>query len=69
MLHVQHIDEPQKICTAMNEHLYIKNNLFLLNKLLCFEEPPQVQDLPCSQSQQTQHGENAEVQNSRVCRF
>lgn len=44
---------------------------FLLDELLGFEEAAQVEDLPCGQTNQTTHGEHAEVQHTcvrRLCR-
>lgn len=38
----------------------------LLNQLLCLEEAPQVEDLPCGQADETAHGEYAEVQHTCV---
>lgn len=38
----------------------------LLDQLLCLEEAPQVEDLPCSQPNETAHGEYAEVQHACV---
>lgn len=38
----------------------------LLDQLLCLEEAPQVEDLPCSQTDETAHGEYAEVQHTSV---
>lgn len=42
---------------------------FLLDELLGFEEAAQVEDLPCGQTNQTTHGEHAEVQHTRVRRL
>lgn len=39
---------------------------FLLNQLLGLEEAAQVEDLPRGQTNQTAHGEDAEVQHTRV---
>lgn len=39
----------------------------LLNQLLGLEEATQVENLPGGQSDETAHGENAEVQNPGVC--
>lgn len=39
----------------------------LLNQFLGLEETTQVEYLPGSQSNETTHGENAEVQNPGVC--
>lgn len=41
----------------------------LLNQFLGLEETTQVENLPGGQSDETAHGENAEVQNPGVCRF
>ncbi len=38
----------------------------LLDQLLCLEEAPQVEDLPCGQPNETAHGEYAEVQHACV---
>lgn len=39
---------------------------FLLNQLLCLEETPQIEHLPCCQSDETEHGEDAEIQHTYV---
>lgn len=41
----------------------------LLDQLLCLEEAPQVEHLPCSQPNETAHGEYAEVQHTCVGGF
>lgn len=39
---------------------------FLLDQLLCLEETPQVEHLPCCQPNETEHGEDAKVQHTCV---
>ena len=39
---------------------------FLLDQLLCLEETPQIEHLPCCQPDETEHGEDAKVQHACV---
>lgn len=43
-----------------------KELVTLLDQLLCLEETPQVKHLPCSQPNETAHGEYAEIQHACV---
>lgn len=39
---------------------------FLLDQLLCLEETPQIEHLPCCQADEAEHGEDAKVQHPCV---
>ena len=51
----------------INPYLHASEKLF--NEFFSLEEPPEVEDLPHGEEQQTAHGEDTEVKDSAVCRL
>ena len=51
----------------INPILHASEKLF--NEFFSLEEPPEVEDLPHGEEQQTAHGEDTEVKDSAICRL